>query len=93
MTRSELIAVLVARQPYLLPTDVDMAAKFILEQLTEALANGNRIEVRGFGSFELRHHLPRMGRNPKTGAAIALPARHQPHFKPGAELRRVVKVP
>jgi integration host factor subunit beta len=90
MTKSELIAVLVARQPHLLSTDVDVATRHVLGQLTDALAAGERIEVRGFGSFELRYRAPRMGRNPRTGTPIALPARHVPHFKPGTELRRGV---
>jgi len=87
VTRSELIAELAARQAHLVPMDVDIATRNILVQLTEALARGERIEVRGFGSFELRYRAPRMGRNPKTGSTIALPARHVPHFKPGMELR------
>jgi integration host factor subunit beta len=93
MTRPELIAALVARHPHLLPTDVDMATRQVLDQLTDTLARGERIEVRGFGSFDLRYHPPRMGRNPKTGTKIALPARYSPHFKPGAQLRGRVRGP
>jgi len=90
MTRSELIAALVTRQPQLLPSDVEESARNVLAQLTDAMARGERIEIRGFGSFELRYYPPRMGRNPKTGATVALSARHQPHFKPGADLRERV---
>jgi len=88
VTRSELIAALVARQPHLLPMDVDMATRHVLGQLTAALAAGERIEVRGFGSFELRFRPARLGRNPRTGTQVALPARYSSHFKPGTDLRR-----
>jgi integration host factor subunit beta len=87
MTRSELIAVLLKRQPHLEPADVDMAARHLLRQLGDALARGERIEIRGFGSFALRYRQSRIGRNPNTGEAVALPARYLPHFRPGRELR------
>jgi integration host factor subunit beta len=61
--------------------------RHIVERMSNALATGERIEVRGFGSFSLHYRPPRVGRNPKTGDAVALAGKHVPHFKPGKELR------
>jgi integration host factor subunit beta len=90
MTKSELIELLAAEQTHLNQTDVELAVRSIIEQLSRALAEGDRIEIRGFGSFSLHYRPPRMGRNPKTGEAVALPGKHVPHFKPGKELRERV---
>ncbi len=90
MTKSELIEALALDQKHLAHTDVEMAVKTLLEQMSQSLADGGRIEVRGFGSFSLHYRPARMGRNPKTGAAVALPGKHVPHFKPGKELRERV---
>jgi integration host factor subunit beta len=90
MTKSELIEALAAQQSHLAFNDVEMAVKNALEQMSQALARGERIEIRGFGSFSLHYRPPRMGRNPKTGSAVALPGKHVPHFKPGKELRERV---
>lgn len=90
MTKSELIEALAGRQTHLAHGDVEMAVKDVLEQMSHALASGDRIEVRGFGSFALHYRPPRIGRNPKTGAAVALPGKYVPHFKPGKELRERV---
>lgn len=90
MTKSELIEALAARQVHLKPDDVDLAVKTILEQMSGALSGGERIEIRGFGSFSLHFRPPRIGRNPKTGESVALPGKHVPHFKPGKELRERV---
>jgi integration host factor subunit beta len=90
MTKSELIEILTRKQPHLKPDDVDLAVKSLLEMMGGALTRGERIEVRGFGSFSLHYRPPRMGRNPKTGDPVALPAKHVPHFKPGKELRERV---
>ncbi|KRG71118.1 integration host factor subunit beta [Pseudoxanthomonas dokdonensis] len=90
MTKSELIEILTRRQPHLKAEDVDLAVKALLEMMGGALARGDRIEVRGFGSFSLHYRPPRLGRNPKTGESVALPAKHVPHFKPGKELRERV---
>ena len=87
MTKSELIEVLAKQQNYLALKDVESAVKCILEQMNQALASGERIEIRGFGSFSLRVRPPRIGRNPKTGESVALAKKHVPHFKPGKELR------
>ena len=90
MTKSELIELLARRQPHLKADDVDMAVKTLLQMMGAALAAGERIEIRGFGSFSLHFRPPRTGRNPKTGDAVALPGKHVPHFKPGKELRERV---
>ena len=90
MTKSELIEILTQRQGHLKADDVDLAVKSLLEMMGGALSGGDRIEIRGFGSFSLHYRPPRMGRNPKTGESVALPAKHVPHFKPGKELRERV---
>ena len=90
MTKSELIELLAEQQPHLSQADVELAVRSIIEQLSKALADGERIEIRGFGSFCLHYRPPRMGRNPKTGDPVALPGKHVPHFKPGKELRERV---
>ncbi|MDH2918421.1 MAG: integration host factor subunit beta [Sideroxydans sp.] len=90
MTRSDLIAKLAEKYPQLLAKDAEMAVKVILDSLTNALARGGRIEIRGFGSFALNYRPPRQGRNPKTGDAVKVPAKYVPHFKAGKELRERV---
>ena len=90
MTKSELIDKLADYQKHLAHLDVELGVKSIIEQMSAALADGDRIEIRGFGSFSLHHRAPRMGRNPKTGEAVALPGKHVPHFKPGKALRERV---
>jgi len=92
MTKSELIEALARRQTHLAFADVEMAVKSVIEQMSQALAQGERIEVRGFGSFALHYRPPRIGRNPKTGESVALPGKHVPHFKPGKELRERVNL-
>ena len=87
MTKSELIEALAAKQPQLEYRDVELAVKELLEQMASALAVGERIEVRGFGSFSLHYRPPRVGRNPKSGEAVRVPDKYVPHFKPGKELR------
>lgn len=87
MTKSELIEKLAKKQPHLAQKDVELAVKCIIEQMSEALANGERIEIRGFGSFSLHYRSPRVGRNPKTGDSVTLSSKYVPHFKPGKELR------
>ena len=90
VTKSELIERLAAEQLHLAPRDVEFSVNAILEHMGQSLANGNRIEIRGFGSFSLHYREPRKGRNPKTGDAVELEAKHVPHFKPGKELRERV---
>ena len=90
MTKSELIARLARQQNSLPYPGVDSAVNRLLAQLSEALAGRQRIEIRGFGSFVLHFRPPRLGRNPRTGAAVPLAGRYMPHFKPGKALRERV---
>jgi integration host factor subunit beta len=90
MTKSELIELISAKQKHLKDKDVELAVKHLLEIMGDALAQGSRIEIRGFGSFSLHYRPPRQGRNPKTGEAVALSGKYVPHFKPGKELRERV---
>ncbi len=87
MTKSELIRCIAERFPTLTAADVDAAVILILEQMTQTLAVGDRVEIRGFGSFALNYRPPRQGRNPKTGQKVEVPAKHVPHFNAGKELR------
>ncbi len=91
-TRSELIDRLYNRHHNLRLKDIDAAVKTMLEHMTETLITGERIEIRGFGSFSLRLRPARMGRNPMSGEPVSLPERYSPHFKPGKELREMVDV-
>ena len=90
MTKSELIEVLTRQQSQFTSRDIESAVKTILEAMSQSLANGERIEIRGFGSFSLHYRPPRMGRNPKSGEAVSLPPKHVPYFKPGKQLRERV---
>jgi integration host factor subunit beta len=90
MTKSELIERIAARQSQLSSKDVELAVKTIIEHMAQTLASGERIEIRGFGSFSLHYRAPRIGRNPKTGESVGLSGKHVPHFKPGKELRERV---
>ena len=90
MTKSELIARLAERFPQLVAKDAELAVKVILDAMTEALARGDRIEIRGFGSFSLNHRPPRVGRNPRSGERVDVPEKWGPHFKAGKELRERV---
>ena len=90
MTKSELIARLAERYPQLVGKDVDIAVKTILDAMSSSLATGQRIEIRGFGSFSLNGRPPRIGRNPKSGDKVMVPEKRVPHFKPGKELRERV---
>lgn len=90
MTKSELIERIAQKQTQLAYRDVELAVKTVLEHMAERLANGDRIEIRGFGSFSLHYRPGRIGRNPKTGTPVSLPAKYVPHFKPGKELRERV---
>lgn len=90
MTKSELIARLAERNPRLVARDADEAVNTMLDAMTDALATGQRIEIRGFGSFALNYRPPRLGRNPKSGDRVQVPAKYVPHFKAGKELRERV---
>ena len=95
MTKSELmlrLAELVAAQKgtQLVAKDVEHSVKVLVDTMTRSLAKGQRIEIRGFGSFDLNHRPARVGRNPKTGDKVEVPEKYVPHFKPGKEVRERV---
>ena len=90
MTKSELVEKLWIKKPQLSIRQVEDSVKEVLEQMAATLENGDRIEIRGFGSFSLHYREPRMGRNPKTGEKVELDGKYVPHFKPGKELRERV---
>jgi integration host factor subunit beta len=90
MTKSELtrrLSLQLVQHPL---DDIEVAVNVLLEQLTEQLAAGGCIEIRGFGAFSIHHHAARMARNPRTGASINVPDRYAPHFTPGIALRERV---
>ncbi|MHB1085646.1 MAG: integration host factor subunit beta [Thiobacillus sp.] len=93
MTKSELIAQLVTRHTQFSVADIEMAVKTILDALAKNLSRGERIEIRGFGSFSLSYRPARLGRNPKSGERVQVPAKYVPHFKAGKELRDRVDFP
>lgn len=90
MTRSELIEALAHRFPKLMKADTDTAVTEILAAIGQRLVEGRRVEIRGFGTFALNYRPPRIGRNPKSGERVDVPAKYTPHFKPGKELRERV---
>jgi integration host factor subunit beta len=90
MTKSELIAKLAQRYPQLVAKDAELAVKTILDAMSKSLSQGQRIEIRGFGSFDLNYRPPRVGRNPKSGTKVSVPEKFVPHFKAGKELRERV---
>lgn len=92
MTRAELIEALAARFPNSNPKTVVASVREIFELMIETLSAGERIEIRGFGSFEIRVRDPRIAHNPKTGEQVSLSERRVVHFKPGVELRERVNV-
>ena len=90
MTRSDLVKVLSKNQRYLASKDVEVAVKSLINILSSSLSSGERIEIRGFGSFDLHYHSSRTGRNPRTGESVNILAKYGPHFKPSKELRKRV---
>ena len=90
LTKSELIDRIAAKQAQLSHKDVELAVKTMVEEMSQALSTGGRIEIRGFGSFSLHYRGSRTGRNPKTGVSVDLTGKYVPHFKPGKELRERV---
>jgi integration host factor subunit beta len=87
MVKSEMVQALNQKLTGLEEKDVELALNCVLGQMVDALVKGERIEIRGFGSFDCRHRLPRIARNPKTGESVTLPAKVAVHFKPGKEMR------
>ncbi len=90
MTRSDLVAKLAERFAQLTQRDTEFAVKTILDAMSDALARGHRIEIRGFGSFSINRRPPRVGRNPRSGEQVTIPEKLVPHFKPGKALREGV---
>ncbi len=90
MNRSDLTSALAHRLSHVLAANVEATVKLLLQHMSGALASGERIELRGFGSFSLKQHPARIGRNPMTGEAVAIPEKHTVRFKPGKELRERV---
>jgi integration host factor subunit beta len=90
MTKSELIARLAAANPHLYQRDMERIVTTIFEEITAALARGDRVELRGFGAFSVKERGSRTGRNPRTGEAVSVSAKHIPYFKTGKELREKI---
>jgi len=90
MTKSEIIEMIARKQIHLPLKDVELSVKHILDLMSSSLSNGQRIEIRGFGSFSLHYRAPRIGRNPKTGEPVSLSGKYVPHFKPGKDLKMQV---
>ena len=91
MTRSDLIIALASRFTHLTAADAEISVKEILDAIGNSLAKGDRVEIRGFGSFGLNYRPPRTGRNPKSGDPVSVPAKYVPHFKAGKEMRERVE--
>jgi integration host factor subunit beta len=91
ITKSDLVKALSKNQRYLAPKDVEVVVKSLINILSNSLSSGERIEIRGFGSFNLRYHPSRIGRNPRTGESVNIAGKYVPHFKPGKELRKRVQ--
>ena len=87
MIRSELVAKIAAENPHLTQSDAERIVRTVFESIAETLANGGRVELRGFGAFSIRHRDPRRGRNPRTGETVDVEAKAVPFFKAGKELR------
>ena len=90
MTRSDLVKILSRNQSDLAARDVDLAVKSLINIMSNSLSSGERIEIRGFGSFNLQYHQPRRGRNPRTGEPVNISGKFVPNFKPAKELRKRV---
>ncbi len=86
MTRSELVAVLAEKNMHLYQKDLELVVDAIFDEIADALANGDRVEIRGFGSFSVKKREPRIGRNPRTGESVEVEAKYVPHFKIGKAL-------
>jgi integration host factor subunit beta len=87
MIKSELIARIAAANPHLYHRDIEKIVNVIFDEIVDALARGDRVELRGFGAFTVKHRPPRLGRNPRTGASVAVEEKYVPFLKTGKELR------
>jgi integration host factor subunit beta len=90
VNKSDIIHILSQRYGQIPSRDIELAVKAMVEQMAETLSSGDRIEIRGFGSFSIRYRQPRVARNPKTGSRVELDSKYVPHFKPGKDLRDMV---
>ena len=90
INKKELIEKISKSQDQLPHRDIELAVKTVINCMTQALSTGERIEIRGFGSFSLRYRRPRVGRNPKSGMSVTINERYVPHFKPGKNLKNKV---
>ncbi|MDE0538464.1 MAG: integration host factor subunit beta [Rhodospirillales bacterium] len=90
MTKSELIAYLAEQNPHLYQRDVERIVTTIFDEIAAALARGDRVELRGFGAFSVKHRDSRVGRNPRTGEAVQVAAKRVPYFKTGKQLREMI---
>jgi len=91
INKKDLIEVIAKEQDQLPYRDIELSVKTIIESMVKSLKKGERIEIRGFGSFSLRYRKPRVGRNPKSGQSVNIEERYVPHFKPGKNLKERVK--
>jgi integration host factor subunit beta len=91
MTKRDLVKVLSKNQRYLALKDVEVVVRSLINILSNSLSSGERIEIRGFGSFNLHYHSPRIGKNPRTGKPVNISGKYVPHFKPSKELRKRVQ--
>ena len=89
MTKAELVEE-VAKESELTKKDAEVIVQTVLDSITESLQRGEKVELRGFGSFRIRHRASRQGRNPKTGSSVIVPAKKVPYFKPGKEIKDLV---
>ena len=90
VTKLDLIKILSKKQEHLAQKDVELAVRSLINIMSSCLSSGERIEIRGFGSFDLHYHPPRSGRNPRTGEPVKISGKYVPYFKPGKELRKRV---
>ena len=88
MIRSELLQVLAKDNPELRSDEIEQVVDIFFEEIAQRLAEGGRVELRGFGAFSTREREPRKGRNPRTGEAVDVPGKRVPYFKPGKEMRQ-----
>ena len=91
INKKDLIEIIAKEQDQLPHRDIELSVKTIIKSMVESLQKGERIEIRGFGSFSLRYRKPRVGRNPKSGQSVNIEERYVPHFKPGKNLKERVK--
>ena len=90
MTKSELIAYITEQNPHLYQRDVERIVTTIFDEISSALSRGDRVELRGFGAFSVKKRSARIGRNPRTGAAVSVPEKRVPYFKTGKQLRNML---